>query len=180
LRKSGSRPIVRNVSDSRRRGVQPCVSSLRENQTQNGRPQYQKRCLPGAGIRAASSPRRLVSRSNQRTRFRNFCSRNHSLIHSNAVSSSVTVSIIVVWQINHDHRRIGRERRYTPIAPTIISSNPPEANWFCPASVPFTNSKICFICFQPTDAVALKSPLSEKGISVVLRRAICPAHDRIV
>src|SRR6266478_2487947 len=62
----------------------------------------------------ASSPRREVSRSNQRTRSKNFCSMNHSLIHSNPVPSSLTVSSIVVWYVSQDHSCRGKERTYTP------------------------------------------------------------------
>ena len=121
-------PIVRKVSDSTRLVERSCVLSVRENQTWKGLPPYQNQCIPGAGTIAIFSLRTVVSRSKQRIRFRNFCSRNHSFTHANAASSSVTVIIIVVWRTSQYQIFCGMARRYTLTPPMIMSSRPPEAN----------------------------------------------------
>ena len=76
-------------------------------------------------------------------RLRNFCSANHCFTHANAASSSFTVIDNVVWPTNQYQSRLGIARKYAPRAPMIMSSNPPEANWFWPPSTCFRNSSIC-------------------------------------
>ena len=93
-------------------------------------------------MRAILSLRMAVSKSTRRIRLRNCCSRNHSFTHTNAASSSFTVIISVVCSTNHSQIRSGMARRYTLTPPMIISSNPPEANWFWLPKTCFRNSNI--------------------------------------
>jgi hypothetical protein len=120
------------------------VLSVRENHTSNGLPPYQNQCFPGAGIIAMRSLRTVVSRSRFLILARNFCSKNHSLTHTNAASSSVTVIIIVVWRTIQYQIFSGTLRSQTLRPPMIIKSRPPEANWFCPLSMFFNKSCIAF------------------------------------
>jgi len=97
---------------------------------------------------ARLSLRTVVSRSTRRMRCKNFCSTNHCLTQWKAASSSFTEIDMVVWSTNQCQIRFGIARMYAPSAPMIMSSNPPEANWFWPPSTCLRNSIMSFFNYS--------------------------------
>jgi hypothetical protein len=115
-----------------------------------------------AGMSATRSVRSVVSKSMRRIRLTNRCSRNHSLTHPKAASSSFTVIIIVVCSTNHSHAWSGIARSQTPKPPMTMSSNPPEANWFWPVKILFSSSNV-FAFLTGVRAGVAKVKLNQPG-----------------